>query len=290
MMKYKIKGTGKLETNLRFFFASLLEKRNPCLSHSQLPVLQSDVKLEETEPGPRQVTPLQGFPREGSCTGAGAPLAGLAGHWWSVFCSKWGKDLETAPGQTCIWCLLATKAKCQDCTQNYLHYCFYERKTTSLFCYAKYILGLELSKLVIISLTLFSLGEWQDLYPCLRMELSQQSEFLKKSSPEKINAQYYEICPHSSLPCTHVYSLLSIGRGYKSMNAINSQTTQSCIYISLPVPFPCTYKRSSRCSKKRVLDQGWFSFTSTQVPWLCSFQICIQLSNKSPSKSPNPHS
>lgn len=92
------------------------------------------------------------------------------------------------------------------CMQNYLHNCFYERKTTSiLFSYAKYVLGLELSKIVIISLTLFSLGEWQDLYPCLRIELSQKSEFLRKSSPKKMNAQCYEICAHSNLSSTHFY-------------------------------------------------------------------------------------
>lgn len=171
------------------------------------------------------------------------------------------------------------------CRQNYLHNYFYDRNTTcTLLCYAK--LGPGLSKIVSISLTSFSLGEWQDLYPCLRMKLSQQSEVLRKSSPKKINAQYNEICPNSNLSSTHFSSLLSIGWGYTSVNAINSQITQSCIYISLPVPFPYTYRRRSRCLKKTVMDYVLFFFTSTQVPWLCSFHICIQLSNKTPSKSP----
>lgn len=187
------------------------------LSHSSQ-VLQSHVKLEETEPEPRSPS-CEASPETGFHTRADR-LCHLSGLVWRdagsapVLQQTRNRREESAQPNLPLVPLGSTGEVpgygAFHCRQNYLHSYFYDRNTTCiLFCYAK--LGAGLSKIVTISLTLFSLGEWQDLYPCLRMKLSQQSEVLRKSSPKKINAQYNEICPNSNLSGTHFSSLLSIG-------------------------------------------------------------------------------
>lgn len=172
------------------------------------------------------------------------------------------------------------------CMQNYLHNCFCERKTTFiLFCHVKYVLGVGLREIVIMSLTLFLLGEWQDLYPWLRIELSSnlsfwESPLLKKWTHTIMTIVHIASYPvHTSIHFSPQGEVINL-----SMQITHRLDNHAFIFPYLSF-FLALCKMRSRCLKKTVTDYILFSFTSTQVPWLCSFQICMQLSNKSPSKS-----